>query len=160
MSHDLIENLAAPDLWARIAASAALRDAGESALEPLCAIVTDANAPFECRWRAALLLGEAGDARAVQPLLRARHDAALDLRQSAIWALGCLGDATAFAALVDVFTDPAEEEQLRFITAAALTNIDAERAIPLLRAALDGKEAQQRAAHAWLATLANRERST
>lgn len=155
----LIQDLSAPDVWARISADIALRDAGEGAIEPLCAVVADANAPFERRWRAAILLGEAGDPRAVQPLLIARHSDALDLRQGAIWALGCMGAPEAYEFLLGTFTDPAEEEQLRFITAAALTHIDAQRTLPLLREALTGVEAQQRAAHALLATLAEKERT-
>lgn len=159
MIDSLIQDLSAPDVWARITASIALQNAGERAIEPLSAVVADADAPFERRWRAAVLLGESGDPRAIQPLLIARCSDVLDLRQGAIWALGCVRAPEAYGRLLATFTDPAEEEQLRFITAAAMTHIDAERTLPLLREALTGVEAQQRAAHALLATLAEKERS-
>ena len=156
MISDLILQLADANLWTRLNAESALRALESPILEPLCATVADPQEPFERRWRATMLLGEIGTAEAVPALMIARQAPELDLRQSVVWALGCIRDDRAFAALFDIFSDPQEEEQLRFVTAAALANIDPERTIPLLQTALQGSEAQRRAAHALLATLKER----
>mgnify|MGYP001228318735 CR=1 FL=1 len=156
MIPDLILRLADADLWTRLNAESALRALGSPGITLLCAAVADPDELFERRWRAAMLLGEMAAAEAVPALMTARHDPQLDLRQGAVWALGCIRNESAFAALLEIFSDPQEEEQLRFVTAAALANIDVQRTIPLLRAALQGSDAQRRAAHAMLATLAER----
>jgi HEAT repeat protein len=155
----LITQLGDTDLWQRMTAESALRAANEDAHAALCALVSDADGVFEARWRAALLLGERGDVRSVPTLMATRRDPSIEIRQGAIWALGLIRDVSVFEALQAIFTDPQDEEQLRFVTASAMTQIDAARALPYLHAALGGRDAQRRAARAVLANLAERENS-
>jgi HEAT repeat protein len=159
MMQTWITQLGDADVWQRMTAESALRAANDDAHAALCALVSDANGAFEARWRAALLLGERGDVRAVPTLMAIRRDPSIEIRQGAIWAMGLIRDAGVFDALQDIFTDPQEEEQLRFVTASAMAQIDAARALPYLHAALDGQDAQRRAARAVLANLAERGQS-
>lgn len=158
MIEGLIKRLSANDTWERLMAESALRDIDATAA--LIALLGDATQPLEARWRALFLLAAFGGDDAINALIAARHDKSIDVRQSAVWALGTMGDRRVFELLAAVFADPDEEEQLRFVTASTLAQLDHQRALPLLHAALDGsQDAQRRAARAVLANLAERERA-
>ena len=89
-------------LFALMLATAAARAAGSDArVDDLCrAVVEDSN--YKVRVQAALVLGKLGDARAVQPLIKALADQNKSVRGIAAAALGQLGDASALDPLRDL----------------------------------------------------------
>lgn len=131
------------------------------AVEPLLFVLfNDRDAAV--RTDAARALGEIGDARAVEFLIRAMND--LDVRPAAVEALGKIGDAKALPALIDVVTGaskPAEsrplhgcgdryDEEMFALEAAvkALGQIRDEAAMPVLIAALQNTFVREEAASA------------
>lgn len=153
-----LARLSANDTWERLRAEDDLYAAGATVQPLLTTLLADTEAAFEARWRALFLLGALGGDDAIHALMAARDDDSIDIRQSAVWALGTAGDSRVFELLAGVFADPDEEEQLRFVTASTLALLDRSRALPLLHTALDGaQDAQRRAARAVLANLAERE---
>jgi HEAT repeat protein len=153
-----LTRLSADDPWERLRAEDDLYAAGAAVQPLLTALLADTSAAFEARWRALFLLGTLGGDNSIHALMAARDDDSIDIRQSAVWALGIAGDNRVFDLLASVFADPDEEEQLRFVTASTLALLDRDHALPLLHAALDGaQDAQRRAARAVLANLAERE---
>ncbi len=78
---------------------------------------------------AAEALGESGDARAIEPLMRAATDGGRWVRLAAIAALGRIGDARAVPALRPV----PEDSLLTKASLAALAEIASPAALPLLR---------------------------
>jgi HEAT repeat protein len=157
MNNAALAPLASEDIWQRLQGEAALLPYADSSVL-LCEAVIDEQQPKEARWRVAMLLGQLGGRAAIEALLAARHDPQIEIRQSAIWALGDISDPSAFDALSIIFADPDEEEQLRFVTGSALARMDAARALPLLQNALNSEsDAQRRAARAVLTNIAERE---
>jgi HEAT repeat protein len=121
------------DLFERMKTDCALIEA--KAVETLLGLLDDQNSPNEARWRAAANLGECGDARAVESLLTAMTDASWDVRASAIWALGMLGDTRGFDALCAIVENPIPDEQNSYVAARALIRIDSSRAVDVLKRA-------------------------
>ncbi len=147
----MLNDLTSSDLWARLDAGNRLLDS--QAVEPLLALISDAAAPNEVRWRAVILLGWLADTRAVEPLLALLADPSWDVRNSVVWSLGMISAANAFDPLVRVF-QTSKDEQVPYIAALMLIRIDAARARDLLTAALGHpEETVQRIARAALATL-------
>jgi len=72
----------------------ALANGGEPAIEPLIQILKD-DENSDYRSKAAVVLGDIGDARAVEPLIMALHDKDGNVRVKAAMALGSLGDERA-----------------------------------------------------------------
>jgi hypothetical protein len=93
---------ARPLLFALLLASAtAVAAAPDVKVDELCrAVVEDSN--YKVRVQAALVLGKLGDARAVQPLIKALGDQNKTVRGIAASALGQLGDAAAVDPLRDL----------------------------------------------------------
>lgn len=129
----VVTSLNSPDLLERIKADCALIAAGQDAVEPLLAVVSDPNNPQEARWRAAANLGDIGDPRAVEALTTAIADELWEVRASAIWALGMLGDARAFEPLRGIVENPIPDEQNSYVAARALLTIDRSRAVEMLQ---------------------------
>jgi HEAT repeat protein len=87
------------------------------------------------RWRAAEVLGESGDTRAVEPLITALGDTKkLYIRQEAISALGKLGDARAVEPLITALSDT--DSSVRRSAAEVLGKLGDVRAVPALQALL------------------------
>ncbi|HXU03632.1 MAG TPA: HEAT repeat domain-containing protein [Polyangia bacterium] len=83
-------------LFALLLAAASARAAGSDVkVEDLCRVVVDDSSNYKMRVQAALVLGKLGDARAVQPLIKALSDQNKTVRGIAASALGQLGDASA-----------------------------------------------------------------
>jgi hypothetical protein len=87
-------------LLAGVAARAAGPDAAK--VEELCRAVVDDSSNYKVRVQAALVLGKLGDARAVQPLIKALGDQNRTVRGIAASALGQIGDSNALDPLRDL----------------------------------------------------------
>ena len=158
MIETAIQNLSTDDIWQRFHAEDQLHSAGAAAQFRLIQHLADKSQAVESRWRALFLLGAISSDLSIDALMAARHDELDDIRQSAVWALGTVGDKRVFDLLAGMFADPDEDEQLRFVTASTLALLDPDHALPLLHAALNGtQDAQRRAARAVLANLAERD---
>jgi HEAT repeat protein len=131
----VVTSLNSPDLLERIKADCALIAAGQDAVEPLLAVVSDPNNPQEARWRAAANLGDMGDSRAVEALIAAIADEVWEVRASAIWGLGMIGDGGAFEPLQSIVENPIPDEQNSYVAARALLTIDRSRAVEVLQSA-------------------------
>ena len=86
---------------ALVAAVSARVTGADARVDELCRAVTD-DSNYKVRVQAALVLGKLGDARAVQPLIRALADQNKSVRGIAASALGQLGDAAAVDPLRDL----------------------------------------------------------
>jgi hypothetical protein len=82
------------------AAHAASPDAAK--VDELCRAVVDTSSNYKVRVQAALVLGKLGDAKAVQPLIKALGDENRTVRGIAASALGQLGDQAALDPLRDL----------------------------------------------------------
>jgi HEAT repeat protein len=112
----LIENLRAPDADTRVAAADALGQYG--------ALHADAS----------------GLSAAVPSLLAALGDDSRDVRWSAAYALGAIGEAAGVPGLLALLADPGTEGGLRLVAIKALGKIGAADAAPALIAILrDGE---------------------
>ena len=87
-------------------------------------------------------LGDSGDARAVEPLIRALRDEEKDARSKAAAALGRLGDGRAVEPLIQALKD--EDELVRNVAATYLGTIGDTRALEPLREALNDKDTNVR----------------
>lgn len=96
------------------------------------------------RRTAALVLGEAGSAKAIIPLIKVLVDDDLFVRAAAARALGAIGDRRAVPALVSLLNDT--EDKVRSAALLALANINDPRAISGLVSEL--KQGQEAAAMA------------
>lgn len=153
--HSFLTSLSSSVLAERLAADCALIDAG--AVEPLLALLNDASAPNEGRWRAAADLGDIGDTQALEPLIAAATDASWDVRASAIWALGRLNENRAFETLCAIVENPLPDEQNSYVAALGLLQIDLALATVVLRRAAASDNPRIRAwGRSALATLAYR----
>lgn len=121
---------------------------GEGAVEPLVAFLASSGEATSWvgvngRKRAAGVLGELGDARAVEPLIRLLQEAVeLDqpeLSLAAVAALGKIG-APAVEPLIAVVVDPAQRRYARGYAAQALGAIGDPRAMEPLRAVFASSE--------------------
>jgi HEAT repeat protein len=130
-----IIRLAAPDLAARIAADSALHDPDCAAA--LIALLRDSGQPTEARWRAAVILGAIGAADALDALIAALADPSWDVRHSAAWALGALRHPRGFDPLQQIVMSTVKDEQIPYVAAIGLAQIDPERGLAALRAAAD-----------------------
>jgi len=85
------------------------------------------------RGKAALKLGEIGDVRAVEPLIKALEDGDRKMLWQAAWALGEIGDARAVEPLIRVLKVqfPVDQELLRE-SVLALVKIGAHAVEPLI----------------------------
>jgi HEAT repeat protein len=152
--HPLLTALSAPDLWARLQAECALAEAGRALIPDMLALVGDSSAAVEARWRAIMVLGDLGDADAVDALMTAAADPAWDIRHSAVWSLGMIGDARAFDLLLRV-ASTGTDEQVPYVAALALGQIDRQRAVTVLGQlqAAPPSEAASRTAHSARVTI-------
>ena len=96
------------------------------------------------RRAAATALGQLGDPRAVNPLIRALNDSDSGVRGAAATALGQLGDTRAVNPLITVIQN--DEWSVREAAVAALGNIGAHAVGPLIAALHDQDEYVRRAA--------------
>lgn len=121
---------------------------GEGAVEPLVAFLASAGratswAGVNTRKRVAGVLGELGDARAVEPLVQLLQDAVsqdqTELSGAAVAALSSIG-APAVDPLIGVLVDPGQRRYARGYAAQALGAIGDPRAVEPLRAILDSGE--------------------
>lgn len=133
MTDSPLSTLAAPDLAARLQADSALHDSAHAAA--LIALLADAAQPTEARWRAAVILGAIAARDAVPALIAALADPSWDVRHSAAWALGHMGDPRGFAPLHGIVTSSIKDEQIPYVAAMGLTQIDRERGLTALREA-------------------------
>ncbi len=149
-----IDALDSPSLLERITADVTLMRAGADAVEPLLACLNDPLQPLEMRWRAAVNLGSIGDGRALEALITALNDEAWEIRHSAAWALGRLADQRGFAALVAFVEHPLVDEQIPYVIAMALIDIDQAAAQQVLQRALNSPHEDVRSwAHSALLNL-------
>jgi len=128
-----IMQLGAADLAARLAADSALHDPAYA--QALIALVEDSAQPVEARWRAAVILGAIGARDALDVLTTALRDPSWEVRHSAAWALGALRDPRAFEALHAIVTSTVKDEQIPYVAAIGLVQIDPERGRAALHAA-------------------------
>ena len=134
----LIGLLGDADLEIREIAGQVLNSIGEESVEPLIAALHDPSTGR--RVRAAKVLGDIQDKRAIQPLIGALRDAYPGVRQSAARALGNIPDASVIGPLVAALSDP--DPTTRKVTALALGNLGNANAIPTLIPELKGIEWQ------------------
>ena len=106
-----VRALRSPEDYTDLATAAtALAQLGTPGIEALVAILVDPGAGNEARRRAALALGQSGDARALAPLVAALHDdAERYLPMAAAIALGALRMGEAVPALVEALQDPTNQ---------------------------------------------------
>lgn len=130
-----IMQLAAPELAARMAADSALHD--PSYAEALIALVSDSAQPAEARWRAAVILGAIGSVSALETLVAALTDPSWDVRHSAAWSLAALRDRRGFEALHAIVTSTVKDEQIPYVAAIGLVQIDSEQGRAALHAAAE-----------------------
>ena len=90
------------------------------------------------RWQAAAVLGNAGDSRGVEPLMRALQDPHHRVREYAAAALGNIGDDRAGRPLARLLRDA--DEDVRQRAAGALGAVGGSSAAPMLVAALRDPE--------------------
>jgi HEAT repeat protein len=84
------------------------------------------------RYGAANVLGEIGDSRAVEPLIRTLSDANSSVRSRAAWALGKIGDPRAAGPLIQALND--SDSWVKLLAASALSEIGDTTAVdPLIR---------------------------
>jgi len=133
MTDTLLSTLAAPDLAARLQADSALHDPIHAAA--LITLLSDAEQPTEARWRAAVILGAIESRAAVPVLIAALADPSWDVRHSAAWALGHIGDPRGFAPLHNSVTSAIKDEQIPYVAAMGLVQIDHDRGMAALHAA-------------------------
>jgi HEAT repeat protein len=117
----------------------ALGKLGDAAVEPLVTALNDENEAV--RERAAIVLGELGDARAVEPLIAALNDKNEFVRWRAITALGQLEDAHAVEPLIAALGDKNIYVRLRAYVesevAKALGQLGNNAVVPLIAALRD-----------------------
>jgi HEAT repeat protein len=103
------------------------------------------------RVRGVIVLGELGDARAVQPLIERLGDTNERVSTGAAWALGRLGDAGALDPLIERLKDESESKHVRGGAAQALGQMCDARAVqPLIERLNDDNESEDvRAKTAW-----------
>lgn len=107
----------------------------------------------EVRWRAAYLLGNTRQRRALPALLRRVHDPDEETRNEALEALGALGDASIVPLLVDLLVELPPEDSRQYYIRVTLGELGNAAIVPLGRLMLDGSAAQRRAAAGALAHL-------
>lgn len=130
-----ISRLAAPDLATRIAVDSALHDLAYT--DALIALLRDDSQPTEARWRAAVILGAIGAQAALDALIAALADPSWDVRHSAAWALGALRHPGGFDPLHRIVMSTVKDEQIPYVAAIGLAQIDPEHGLAALRAAAD-----------------------
>ena len=109
-------------IWSK--ASGALIEIGEHAVEPLILALKDVNP--RVRWIATSDLGAIGDARAVEPLIKAiTTDPERDVRWHAVDALGEIGDVRAIGPLTQSLKD--EDSYVLEAARGALEKINAKK---------------------------------
>lgn len=130
----LIETLndETPEVWRNV--TEALGKFGEPAVDPLIAVLSDRNQQSSyVRPQAALALGYTGNARAVDPLIKALQDEEWLVRSQAARALGYIGDLKAVEPLIEALDD--EEWTVLGSVATALGKIGDPKAVdPLITA--------------------------
>jgi HEAT repeat protein len=137
----MVENLYGDDETS--VSSSGLVDARNPQLQDLIARLQDKDA-YE-RQRAAITLGNLGDAGAVEPLIRALKDEDLFVRNFAARSLGDLGDIRAVDPLIEAMGD--SSLLVRRSAVEALGNIGDSKAVdPLIKAAKNGRDILRRAA--------------
>jgi len=72
----------------------------------------------ELKWRAARILGEIGDTRAIPALIECLREESADVREQAAWALGKIGDQNAFLPLIQALKD--QEFRIRYTAGRSL----------------------------------------
>jgi HEAT repeat protein len=119
-------------------AASALGQIGDSrAVEPLIAVLSDADAGV--RHNAASALGQIGDPRAVEPLIGVLSDSVVYVRCCTVESLGQIGDPDAVQPLIAVLSDP--EAHVRRRAAYALGQIgDPDAVQPLITLLSDPHE--------------------
>jgi HEAT repeat protein/beta-lactamase regulating signal transducer with metallopeptidase domain len=121
----------------------------EAARAVAALIPTLRDADADVRQTAAQALGELGDPRAVEALMRAlRTDPVAGVRQMAAWALGEIEDTRAVPALGEAVRGDASPD-VREMAAWALGEIESPNAIDPLRAALRDSSPGVRAKAVW-----------
>jgi HEAT repeat protein len=154
MQQLLLSHLSSANLAERLQAENDLADEGAPVVETLIGILENRSAPPEARWRAAMILGDVGDARAVEPLIRQMDDPEWAVRHSATWALGMIRDPRAFAPLRDLLLGGSLDEQVPYVAGMGLCCIDSTAAECVLRAAVtEENEAARRVALSALAVM-------
>ena len=126
----------------RRSAAESLVKIGDDAVQRLIATLSSGNKAG--RRSVVEVLGQIGDASAVEPLIDALADSDVAVRQKAVEALGRIGDTRAVEPLIALLRD----KDLDWRPAKALGQIGDERAIEPLRAALRDKFAPKQAAKA------------
>ncbi len=139
----LVYQLSHAETTARVHAEHALIHEGDPL--PLIALLQDTSAPKEGRWRAAAILGDLADNRALESLVTALHDDDPDVRNWAAWSLCALDHPGAFAALSDLVLNGAADEQIPFMAGLGMINRDRARAEAIFaQAALGDNEVTRR----------------
>lgn len=120
----------------RRAAEALVRLCAAS-IEPLISALKDSTLGYKARSKVASILGQTGDARAVEPLITALKHHHQTLRQAAAEALGKIADPRAAEPLVKALDQ--EDPLLCLLAAEALQKIGDPRAVePLIERLNDG----------------------
>jgi HEAT repeat protein len=132
-----------------------LAHCGEEAIPVAIALLEDTTEDTGVRTQAAGCLGAAGDARAVEPLIRSLSDDAHYVRASAASALGEIEDGRAVGPLVAALSDWKPKGNTRVGAADqagwALLKIGKPAVEPLLAALADAKRPDRERAHAaWI----------
>jgi len=111
-------------------------DIGESAVEPLVAVLLNVNSVEKLRQDAAQALGQIGDSRAVEPLIVALADKNAEGRRRAAEALGRIGDDRAVEPLIVALADM--NGDVHISAAVALGRIGDDRAVDSLIRNIEG----------------------
>ena len=134
----MLEELKHPSYVVRRRAAESLGGFKERrAVEPLIAVLENADEMKSIRAAAALSLGALKDERASAPLLAALSDENAEIRWRTIGALGNLKDAKAVAKLSEIVENPLEPDSVRNAAVTALGNIGDKTTETVLIRALD-----------------------
>lgn len=135
----LVESLGSPETWFPPMVAGILVRVGKPAVEPLCRLLSDHDAPIGPRRWAAQILGEIGHGRALIGLHAALSDVDAELRAKAAKALGLLADDRSIEALLDrLLVDPIP--YVRTCVAKALAQMSTARTMEFLVEALADSE--------------------
>jgi HEAT repeat protein len=96
------------------------------------------------RRAAAGALGQLGDARAVEPLLKRLKDEDESVRREVLLALGKIGDAQILGAVAAILHKPKEERMVKLAATVVLLKFNRDDGVPLLTSVASSKNSDDR----------------
>lgn len=138
-----IHNLSSKDEETRIKSIKSLRQLKDiNAVMPICRLL-QSDRSEKVRVEAAISLGEFGDRRAVNPLIKSLSDTSDRVKQFSIYSLERLRDEKSIDPLINVLKDINESDFIRGQSAESLCHLRSKKALPILTDALKNKNTPQ-----------------